>query len=143
MTTTSGTPKPWEKNEVPDDIDYLHITTNNTVYGTELRYDPDVKVRLVGDMSSDIFTRPVDVSKYDLIYGGAQKNIAPAGVTFVIVRRDAVGHIEDNRIIPTMLSTTTHFKDSMYNTPPVFPVYVALQTMKCTRNSVVSRSSSR
>ena len=79
-------PKPWEKNEVPDDIDYLHITTNNTVYGTELRYDPDVKVRLVGDMSSDIFTRPVDVSKYDLIYGGAQKNIAPAGVTFVIVR---------------------------------------------------------
>ena len=123
-------PKPWEKNEVPDDVDYLHITTNNTVYGTELRYDPDVKVRLVGDMSSDIFTRPVDVSKYDLIYGGAQKNIAPAGVTFVIVRRDAVGHIEDNRIIPTMLKYDTHFKDSMYNTPPVFPVYVALQTMK-------------
>ena len=123
-------PKPWEKNEVPEDVDYLHITSNNTVYGTELRYDPDVKVRLVGDMSSDIFTRPVDVSKYDLIYGGAQKNIAPAGVTFVIVRRDAVGHIEDNRIIPTMLKYDTHFKDSMYNTPPVFPVYVALQTMK-------------
>lgn len=81
-------------------------------------------------MSSDIFTRPVDVSKYDLIYGGAQKNIAPAGVTFVIVRRDAVGHIEDNRIIPTMLKYDVHFKDSMYNTPPVFPVYVALQTMK-------------
>jgi len=102
-------PKPWEKNEVPEDVDYLHITSNNTVYGTELRYDPDVKVRLVGDMSSDIFTRPVDVSKYDLIY---------------------VGHIEDNRIIPTMLKYDTHFKDSMYNTPPVFPVYVALQTMK-------------
>ena len=123
-------PKPWEKNEVPSDVDYLHITTNNTVYGTELRYDPSVNVRLVGDMSSDIFTRQVDVSKYDLIYGGAQKNIAPAGVTFVIVRRDAVGHIEDNRIIPTMLKYDVHFKDSMYNTPPVFPVYVALQTMK-------------
>ena len=69
------------KERSTDDVDYLHVTTNNTVYGTELRYDPDVKVRLVGDMSSDIFTRPVDVSKYDLIYGGAQKNIAPAGVT--------------------------------------------------------------
>ena len=115
---------------IAPDSEYFHITTNNTVYGTELRYDPNVNVRLVGDMSSDIFTRQVDVSKYDLIYGGAQKNIAPAGVTFVIVRRDAVGHIEDNRIIPTMLKYDIHFKDSMYNTPPVFPVYVALQTMK-------------
>ena len=79
-------PKPWLKGEVPSDVDYLHITSNNTVYGTELRYDPDVNVRLVGDMSSDIFTREVDFSKYDLVYGGAQKNIAPAGVTFVIVR---------------------------------------------------------
>lgn len=122
-------PKPWEKNEVPDDVDYLHITTNNTVYGTELRYDPDVKTRLVGDMSSDIFTREVDVAKYDLIYGGAQKNIAPAGVTFVIVRRDALGHVD--RPLPTMLDYRTHIeKDSMFNTPPVFPIYVALQTMK-------------
>ena len=99
-------PKPWEKNEVPDDVDYLHITTNNTVYGTELRYDPDVKTRLVGDMSSDIFTREVDVAKYDLIYGGAQKNVAPAGVTFVIVRRDALGHVD--RPLPTMLDYRTH-----------------------------------
>lgn len=120
-------PKPWDK--VPTDADYLHITTNNTVYGTELRYDPDVPVRLVGDMSSDIFTREVDFSKYDLIYGGAQKNIAPAGVTFVIVRRDALGHVD--RPLPTMLDYRIHVdKDSMYNTPPVFPIYVALQTMK-------------
>lgn len=120
-------PKPWEK--AVKDYDYLHITTNNTVYGTELRYDPDVQTRLVGDMSSDIFTREVDFSKYDLIYGGAQKNIAPAGVTFVIVRRDALGHID--RPMPTMLNYMTHIeKDSMYNTPPVFPIYVALQTMK-------------
>ena len=110
-------------------VDSLHITTNNTVYGTELRYDPDVKTRLVGDMSSDIFTREVDVAKYDLIYGGAQKNVAPAGVTFVIVRRDALGHVD--RPLPTMLDYRTHIeKDSMFNTPPVFPIYVALQTMK-------------
>ncbi len=120
-------PKPW--NEVPEDVDYLHFTSNNTVYGTQLRYDPDVKCRLVGDMSSDIFTREIDFSKYDLIYGGAQKNIAPAGATFVIVRRDALGHVD--RPLPTMLDYRTHVdKDSMYNTPPVFPVYVALQTMK-------------
>ena len=114
---------------IAPDSEYFHITTNNTVYGTELRYDPDVKTRLVGDMSSDIFTREGDVAKYDLIYGGAQKNIAPAGVTFVIVRRDALGHVD--RPLPTMLDYRTHIeKDSMFNTPPVFPIYVALQTMK-------------
>lgn len=120
-------PKPW--GEIPSDVDYLHFTSNNTVYGTQLRYDPDVNVRLVGDMSSDIFTRRVDFSKYDLIYGGAQKNIGPAGATFVIVRRDALGHVD--RPLPTMLNYLPHVeKDSMYNTPPVFPIYVALQTMK-------------
>lgn len=120
-------PKPWDR--VTKNYDYLHITTNNTVYGTELRVDPDVPTRLVGDMSSDIFTREIDFSKYDLIYGGAQKNIAPAGVTFVIVRRDALGYVD--RPIPTMLDYKIHInKDSMYNTPPVFPIYVALQTMK-------------
>lgn len=119
-------PKPWDK--VTADYDYLHITTNNTVYGTELREDIDVPCRLVADMSSDIFTRPVDVSKYDVIYGGAQKNIAPAGVTFIIVRTDALGKVD--RPIPTMLDYRTHLEDSMFNTPPVFPVYVALQTMK-------------
>ncbi len=120
-------PKPW--NEIPEDADYLHFTSNNTVYGTQYRQDPDVKCRLVGDMSSDIFTREIDFSKYDLIYGGAQKNIGPAGATFVIVRRDALGHVD--RPLPTMLDYRTHVeKDSMFNTPPVFPIYVALQTMK-------------
>ncbi len=114
---------------VPEDADYLHITTNNTIYGTEIRKDLDVPVRLVADMSSDIFTRPIDVSKYDLIYGGAQKNIAPAGVTFVIVKVDALGKVE--RQIPTMLNYKTHVdKGSMFNTPPVMPIYTALQTLK-------------
>lgn len=79
---------------VPTDVDYFHYTTNNTIYGTEIRKDPDVKVRLVADMSSDIFSRPVDVSKYDIIYAGAQKNLAPAGATLIIVRDDALGHMD-------------------------------------------------
>ena len=115
--------------EVPTDVDYLHITTNNTVYGTELRRDLDVPVRMVADMSSDIFTRPIDVSKYDLIYGGAQKNLAPAGVTFVIVKVDALGKVD--RAIPTMLNYETHVKKgSMFNTPPVLPIYTALKTLE-------------
>ena len=114
---------------VPTDVDYFHITTNNTIYGTEIREDYDVPVRMVADMSSDIFSRPVDVSKYDIIYGGAQKNIAPAGVTFVIVKEDALGHVD--RVLPTMLNYQTHVdKGSMFNTPPVFPIYAALQTLK-------------
>ena len=114
---------------VPTDVDYFHITTNNTIYGTEIREDYDVPVRLVADMSSDIFSRPVDVSKYDLIYGGAQKNIAPAGVTFVIVKEDVLGKVD--RVIPTMLDYRTHTeKGSMYNTPPVLPIFSALQTLR-------------
>lgn len=114
---------------VPEDADYFHFTTNNTIYGTEMRYDPDVNVRLVADMSSDIFSRPVDVSKYDLIYAGAQKNLAPAGVTIVIVRDEALGHVD--RPIPTMLDYRTHVKKgSMFNTPPVLPIYSALQTLR-------------
>ena len=114
---------------VPEDADYFHITTNNTIYGTEMRFDPDVKVPLVADMSSDIFSRPIDVSKYDIIYAGAQKNLAPAGVTLVIVKVDALGHVD--RPIPTMLNYKTHVdKDSMFNTPPVLPIYSALQTLK-------------
>lgn len=114
---------------VPTDVDYLHITTNNTIYGTELRTDPDVPVRMVADMSSDIFSRPIDVSKYDIIYGGAQKNVSPAGVTFAIVRTDALGKVD--RKIPTMLNYETHVKKgSMFNTPPVLPIYSALQTLK-------------
>lgn len=115
--------------KVAEDVDYLHITTNNTIYGTELRRDLDVPVRMVADMSSDIFTRPVDVSKYDVIYGGAQKNVSPAGVTFVIVKTDALGKVD--RPIPTMLNYETHVKKgSMFNTPPVLPIYSALQTLK-------------
>ena len=117
--------------EVPTDVDYFHITTNNTIYGTEIREDYDVPVRMVADMSSDIFSRPVDVSKYDLIYGGAQKNMAPAGVTFVIVKEDILGQFPADRIVPTMLNYQTHVeKGSMFNTPPVFPIYAALQTLK-------------
>jgi phosphoserine aminotransferase len=115
---------------VPEDVDYFHFTSNNTIYGTEMRYDPDCgNVRLVADMSSDIFSRPVDVSKYDIIYAGAQKNLAPAGVTIVIVRDEALGHVE--RQIPTMLDYRTHVKKgSMFNTPPVLPIFSALQTLR-------------
>ena len=115
---------------VPQDADYFHYTSNNTIYGTEIRKDPDAgKVRLVADMSSDIFSRKFDVSKYDLIYGGAQKNLAPAGVTLVIVREDALGHVD--RVLPTMLDYRTHVKKgSMFNTPPVLPIFSALQTLR-------------
>ncbi|MDE6076587.1 MAG: 3-phosphoserine/phosphohydroxythreonine transaminase, partial [Muribaculaceae bacterium] len=114
---------------VPGDVNYFHYTSNNTIYGTEIRKDPEVSVPLIADMSSDIFSRPVDVSKYELIYGGAQKNLAPAGVTFVIVKDDALGKVD--RVIPTMLDYRTHVKKgSMFNTPPVLPIYSALQTLK-------------
>lgn len=114
---------------VPADADYFHITTNNTIYGTELRCDLDSPVPLVADMSSDIFSRPLDVSKYGLIYGGAQKNLSMAGVTFVIVKNDLLGKV--SRPIPTMLDYRTHVeKGSMFNTPPVVPIYCALQNLK-------------
>lgn len=114
---------------IPTDADYFHITTNNTIFGTELHKDIDSPVPLVADMSSDIFSRPIDVSKYALIYGGAQKNLAPAGLTFVIVKDEVLGKV--NRPIPTMLDYRTHIENgSMFNTPPVVPVYAALQTLK-------------
>ena len=114
---------------VPDDVDYFHYTSNNTIYGTEIRVDPDVNVPMVCDMSSDIFSRPIDVKKYDLIYAGAQKNLAPAGVTIVIVKDSALGHVD--RAIPTMLDYRTHVKKgSMFNTPPVLPIYAALMTLR-------------
>lgn len=119
-------PKGWE---CPTDLDYLHVTTNNTIYGTEIRKDLDIPVRLIGDMSSDIFSRPVDVSKYDCIYAGAQKNLAMAGVTLVIVKDDTLGKAP--RQIPTMLDYRTHVeKGSMFNTPPVVPIYCALETLR-------------
>lgn len=111
------------------DTEYFHITTNNTIYGTEIHDIPKVNVPLVADMSSDIFSFPIDVSKFDIIYAGAQKNLAPSGVTIVIVRKDALGKVE--RPIPTMLNYQTHIdKDSMFNTPPVLPIFAALQTLK-------------
>lgn len=115
---------------IPEDVDYFHFTTNNTIYGTEMRYDPDCgNVRLVADMSSDIFSRPIDVAKYDVIYAGAQKNLAPAGVTIVIVKDDVLGKVD--RPIPTMLDYRTHVKKgSMFNTPPVLPIFSALQTLR-------------
>ena len=115
--------------EVPADADYFHITTNNTIYGTELRQDLDSPVTLVADMSSDIFSRPIDVSKYGMIYGGAQKNLSMAGVTFVIVKDEILGKV--SRPIPTMIDYRTHVdKGSMFNTPPVVPIFCALQTLK-------------
>ena len=121
-------PKGFEA-KVPTDVDYFHITTNNTIYGTELHKDPDVKVPLVADMSSDIFSRPIDISKYSIIYGGAQKNLAPAGLAFAIVKVDALGKVE--RHIPTMLDYRTHIDaGSMFNTPPCVTVFGALQTLK-------------
>ncbi|GHT05707.1 phosphoserine aminotransferase [Bacteroidia bacterium] len=114
---------------IPKDADYFHITTNNTIYGTEIHEDLDSPVTLIADMSSDIFSRPIDVKKYGLIYGGAQKNLAPAGVTFIIVKDELLGKV--TRPIPTMLDYRTHIKEgSMFNTPPVLPVYTALQTLK-------------
>lgn len=114
---------------IPADADYFHFTTNNTIYGTEIRKDIDSPVPLVADMSSDIFSRPVDVSKYNIIYAGAQKNLAPAGVTIAIVKEDALGKVA--RAIPTMLDYRTHIKKgSMFNTPPVLPIFSALQTLK-------------
>lgn len=114
---------------VSPDAEYFHITTNNTIFGTQLHKIPEVSIPLVADMSSDIFSCPVDVTKYDAIYAGAQKNLAPAGVTIVIVRKDALGKMD--RPMPSMLDYQIHAKnDSMYNTPPVLPIFSALQTLK-------------
>ena len=115
--------------EIPADADYFHITTNNTIYGTEIKEDIDSPVPLIADMSSDIMSRPVDVSKYTMIYGGAQKNVGPAGVIFAIIKKDALGKV--SRYIPTMLDYRTHIdKLSMFNTPPVFSIYIMYETLK-------------
>jgi Phosphoserine aminotransferase len=118
---------------IPSDADYFHITTNNTIYGTELKKDISVKIPLVADMSSDIFSRPVDISKYSIIYGGAQKNLAPAGMAFVIVKEDVLGKVAHP--IPSMLDYRIHIKgESMFNTPPVFTVFAAQQTLTWLKN---------
>lgn len=115
--------------EVPADSDYFYYCTNNTIFGTELHQDLHVGLPVIADMSSDIFSRPIDFTDYILIFAGAQKNLAPAGVTVAIVRKDALGKV--SRQIPTMLSYKTHIeKESMFNTPPVLPIFSALQTLK-------------
>ncbi|MDQ3051112.1 MAG: 3-phosphoserine/phosphohydroxythreonine transaminase [Bacteroidota bacterium] len=114
---------------IPTDAAYLHITSNNTIYGTQMKSFPESPVPVVCDMSSDIFSKPVDVSKFDLIYAGAQKNMGPAGVTMVIIKNGICGKTE--RTIPTMLNYDTHIEaDSLYNTPPVFPIYVCMATLQ-------------
>ena len=120
--------------DIPADADYLHVTTNNTIYGTEIRKEIDSPIPLIGDMSSDIFSRPVDLSKYDCIYAGAQKNLAMAGVTVIIVKNDKLGRAP--RQIPTMLDYRTHVdKGSMFNTPPVVPIYCALEPLRWIKKS--------
>ena len=115
--------------EIPADLDYLYICANNTIYGTEYKYDLDSPVPLIADMSSNILSRPIDVSKYAMIYGGAQKNLAPAGVTFVIIRDDMLEQVK--RKLPSMMNVNTHVENgSMFNTPPVFPIYVLSQTLR-------------
>lgn len=114
---------------IPSDIDYLHLTTNNTIYGTQIKEFPKTDALLVCDMSSDIFSRKLDFSQFDLIYAGAQKNMGPAGTTLVVVKEDVLG--KTGRKIPSMLDYQVHIsKDSMFNTPPVFPVYVSMLTLQ-------------
>jgi phosphoserine aminotransferase len=122
-----------ENYSVPGDADYFHITTNNTIFGTEIKTDLDVAVPLVADMSSDILSRPVDISKYSLIYAGAQKNLGPAGVTLVIIKPEILGKV--SRPIPSMLNYKIHVEnESLYNTPPVVNIYSCLQTLKWLKN---------
>jgi phosphoserine aminotransferase len=119
---------------IPEDSAYLHITSNNTIYGSQYHHFPESPVPLVCDMSSDIFSRRLNASKFSLIYAGAQKNMGPAGVTLVVIRKDMLGR--SGRKLPTMLDYRTHAdKGSMYNTPPVFPIYVSMLTMRWILNS--------
>ncbi|MBF4985333.1 3-phosphoserine/phosphohydroxythreonine transaminase [Nonlabens mediterrranea] len=115
--------------QIPTDADYFHITSNNTIFGTQLKEIPQVNIPLVCDMSSDIFSRQLDFTQFDLIYAGAQKNMGPAGATLVVVKEDILGKV--SRHIPSMLNYQTQIsKDSMFNTPPVFPIYVSMLTLE-------------
>jgi len=114
---------------IPTDIDYVHCTSNNTIFGTQLKQFPKTDALLVCDMSSDIFSRELDIKQFDLIYAGAQKNMGPAGTTLVIVKDEILG--KTGRTIPSMLDYQVHIsKDSMFNTPPVFAVYVSMLTLE-------------
>jgi phosphoserine aminotransferase len=115
--------------QIPSDAAYFHITTNNTIFGTQIKNIPDSPVPLVADMSSDIFSRPIDISKFGLIYAGAQKNMGPAGTTLVIIKNSLLE--KSGRQIPSMLNYKTHTdKNSMYNTPPVFAIYLSMEVLK-------------
>lgn len=115
--------------EIPEDADYFHTTSNNTIFGTQIKDFPETSVPMVCDMSSDIFSREMDFSKFDLIYAGAQKNMGPAGTTLVVVKEDALGKV--SRAIPSMMDYKVHIgKDSSFNTPPVFPIYVSMLTLQ-------------
>ena len=115
--------------DIPADLDYLYICANNTIFGTEYKVDLDSPVPLIADMSSNILSRPIDVSKYAMIYGGAQKNLAPAGVTFAIIRNDMLDKIE--RELPMMMNIKNHVdKNSMLNTPPIFPIFVLRESLR-------------
>lgn len=118
--------------EVPSGASYIHYTSNNTIFGTQFQATPNTDKMLICDMSSDIFSKPIDISKYGMIYAGAQKNMGPAGTTLVIIREDILGKVE--REIPTMLNYQTHItKNSSFNTPPVLPIYVSMLTMNWVR----------
>lgn len=115
--------------QISDQHNYLHITSNNTIFGTEIFHLPETSIPIIADMSSNIFSRPIDVNRFSCIYAGAQKNMGPAGVTLVIIRKDVLGKVD--RVIPSMLKYETHIDNqSSYNTPPVFPIYVSLLTMR-------------
>ena len=118
---------------IPSDADYFHCTSNNTIFGTQMKSFPEVNIPLVCDMSSDIFSRVLDFSKFNLIYAGAQKNMGPAGATLVVVKKEILG--KTGRTIPNMLDYQQHIdKESMYNTPPVFPIYASLLTLQWLKN---------
>lgn len=122
-----------KKYSIPADADYFHCTSNNTIYGTQMKRFPATKIPLICDMSSDIFSRQLDFSKFDLIYAGAQKNMGPAGTTLVVIKEDILGEV--SRKIPSMLNYKLHLdKDSMYNTPSVYAVYVSLLTLRWLKN---------
>ncbi|WP_179345095.1 3-phosphoserine/phosphohydroxythreonine transaminase [Winogradskyella ursingii] len=115
--------------DIPEDYDYFHCTSNNTIFGTQMKSFPDSPIPMVCDMSSDIFSRQLDFSKFNLIYAGAQKNMGPAGTTLVVVKEDILGKV--SRKIPSMMDYKVHIsKGSMFNTPPVFPVYVSMLTLQ-------------
>lgn len=119
---------------IDPDLDYFHITTNNTIFGTQIKNIPNTSVNLVADMSSDIFSRKIDFSKFGLIYAGAQKNMGPAGTTLVVIKEDILGKV--SRDIPSMLDYKVHIdKESMFNTPPVFAVYTSMLTLKWIDNN--------